>query len=545
MKTYTPPSLAKLADYTLNALEKNYTAGNKERLEAIHFLKNVAAYTKKLPENEGIKILVGAYIFCLRRIDNRPVNEDMGYHSVISFWKCSYGLGSTSYTCFINALGVSKDNALDEMQELTYLLDFYHGYLNNHAINAEYNDKSIAIIKTLFESLISQQFNAAVLPANNPFSKMIPTEERLDECLGQLATNYVEIKKTKRGTINPTRERLAQLASLIPAAIPTQPLTQKSQEEMDDNVLCYSHRIKIGMALLGLYSIYFEATSRRIYNRSELFKQFYEMLNNLGITEMIISLQLESMKALHTFLSNPINVEKLRGIEKELNQVNKTQQYSGTELINYDFLESIDKLVKLLANTNSSEFTAFTSLATRVCKSLVAPVGYGFGGAMSFALTSSHMAIPVRMMVGQTIGGIGFMMVGPLGAAAGPMIGDYLISLVLSRAFSQLFEYFALLAGAGVGKAIGFVGDYSVKGLNEACGYFLTSYAEAYRKNPRLVANIDPRLIQCIVRLPVQVFTEEQKEKLQGEMRHQKMSMPAVKQIEAAVITDDYVRPRH
>jgi hypothetical protein len=249
-----------------------------------------------------------------------------------------------------------------------------------------------------------------------------------------------------------------------------------------------------------------------------------EALNINGIEDMDLATRLACLSAYETFILNSKNVARL---EKFLREQHSTVCYIDPKL-RKDRIHT-GQMIEILSNVNYSPSVSPMVIGLSVfCALISGAPSYGVGYAIGEAVGLTH-GVDLKIQLSKVTGAAMTVVLGDGGKYLAYYGADRIVNATLKRAFAKVFEMLGMLTGAAAGGLVGLiVFDLTYKTLSSLCSLCLHLHKNM---GPTLAQEINPRVIECLLDLPAEVFSEEHKAKLtsmtKGTLFHNPIVHPA------------------
>ncbi|VVC77021.1 hypothetical protein AQUSIP_23480 [Aquicella siphonis] len=504
--TYIIPPLQALLDgidEVRGEYLRNRQPPNPDRVKLIDTLEAVRETLKQLAESdeppaesEIQEAMLGAYIFALEHINAtyRLLKPEYSKGYV-------FDSGSKLYKALLEKLGINGANNLDDKSRLIYLSKFYN--LVFKANKQDFREKSTEknleykTVKTQVEDTLRSTFNHVVTEANK-LIRAIPTEQSIDTKMQAMPDKYQENAKSD----NPDRLLLARLIKAMSEMLP-----QKRGKD-EQHFLSRTQRIKMGLLLYVMQSIWDTYWVRSPEENSVLYDLCKDALNIQKIEDIDQHTRQACLSAFETFLMDSRNIEKLEtalGSDGAKIYIDPKVHVMRGDTV---------KMVEKLCNTQSSRKISYVAIGMAVTGAVIAASpGYGAGYAIGYALSQTNESVNPKLIVSKLTGRAMTLVLGDAGNYLGYFAADMVINASLERAFAKVFEGLSMMVGALTGGVIGLViYDLSYKTLRDLCSLYMNLHAKL---DPTLAKDFDPQFVQCLLNLPPEIFTDEQKSKIQ------------------------------
>lgn len=456
--------------------------------------------------------LMGALVFCLDNIyqEYRFLYPEGTRISV----------GSALYQSICAVLGIPNIDAIDDHTQIITLSSFYFQMTNEKlSMTAQLRVVDPSIDFTYVEmqvvETIKRYFDAHFKPTD--LTKGIPVEAVLDELMQSMPTNYTHE--------NPEREfdaAIARAISLSRPASTTSSMQASSSVKLDDEPVRYltqNEKIKLGWIIYVARSIrdsYFSDSrkpdsdtwlSRLIGGKSQLFDLCRQILNITKVDELDPTLQKACLAELHLYLLNESNIAQL----KKFSNAEGDDEFTMKML---DQIQKVNSMRSSLGHSLPAVITPFTISVTLLATLLAAPVAYGAGTAVGFAISITSFAEIPRGIGAEVSGNVMHIVLGDAGKFLRFYAADLVIDGTLERAFGKLFEMIGMLVGFSTGAAVSIIiQEVSRQTLTQLANLVIRAYS-----HPELPAglakNYDPQWVQALLDLPPEVLAIEHKTKL-------------------------------
>lgn len=515
--TYLPPKdLAQRA----KKVRSKYKRSNPARLELINILESANAYIEQAPANSDNtpedleQIALAPWIIGLESIGSTSWHRDPGYKKGY-FW----GWGSTLFSIYLEELGITESQQIDDQQKFICLEKFYNFILKNQqspALSALLKDRNLSIEAIKAQAKINIQTLLIRLSADiTGILGSIPTEGALDTKMSALYNNYQTEKANAELSIfnwskteNKERIFLAQLAEAFAHILPASP----DEKDATEKTMTRSQRIKMGLLLYILQIINNEYYLRSPKKNSVLFNLCCKTLNLEHFKNINGHTKLTCISAFKNYF-NDNNVlaavedygKKNFGDKNLLNEIDvkKTQMDIALTKITS----------KLLGADNAKPSWTATRTLGQVGALLMASPGYGMGYVLGYSASDTHTAVSPKLSLSNCISYIGTTFLGFTRVGFGFLAADFIVQSTLTRAFAKVLEQMGMLVGYATGGAIGLSIDLSYQGLQHICKAFLHLYDQLY--DPVLMKNVNPEVVRSLMRLPPEIFADDKRAKLE------------------------------
>lgn len=523
---YKAPTLNGLTT-SVSILTKKYTNDNPTRRQLIHLLELIHSFihdiqinNQDIPEKELHEICMGAWVFCQESIA-------ANYHLLNPEYSPGYfvNTGSKLLKLINEQLRISKDNELDDKRKLIYLEKFYNFIIKNQPyhlggdikdVHKVLNDGNMHIL-TLRHELkhITKNVLHRVCSDVDKYIKAIPTEKAIDFHLSDMPTEYHTFTHKTRPPIwgttkfeNNTREFHVQLAQAVSALMGPKFAGKRT---LAKDVLSREQRIEMGALLYIMQSIDNEYTFLSP-TRSRLYNKCREILNIDNIADMDRNKMLDCITAFKNFMRDNDSLEALEkyGIEHFENENLLCPIDRKMDKIERD----LNEMIKCVESDTLTCWSAARFLGT-VGAMAAAPFGYGWGNMIGYFASETDYAVQPKLALGHGLNDLAVAYVARTAGYLGFLTADRTIQYTLERAFGKVLEQMFMLAGFA---AVGFTGYLVFKVSVEGYKYVSGKLRDAVSKidDPVLASEIDIDFINCLCNLPTEVFSEENKLRLEN-----------------------------
>jgi len=480
----------------LKKVRNRYTNNNPDRIQLINILDAVLSSLEildKKPNDDELRgIVFAAGLFCLESIDEE--------------YKRLSPERSSLRTILFEELGCKEAGKPDYFDTLECLGKFFsYFFKNKNLFKAQFEEKKLDIdqVETQVKNNIQAVFNHVSANAKNML-KVIPSEKFIDQKLATLPDDYETREKNKNKTSNPERLYLAQLGKALSEVIPV-----NYNDEDKNHFLSRSQRAKMGALLAFLRPI--KKSYWRSPRNSELYDLGCLLLNVDDIDDIDPKTQLACLATYRTLINDRKIVGKLE------NSMRTQKNPTITDYLDPKLCQNIinvDQMIKELSTVNNFTFNVspMTIGLAVTCGVLSSLPGFGVGKAIGEAASMTGVVIDHKLQVSNYTGSAMVLMMGDAGKYLAYYGADKVVNATLEHAFAKVFETLTMLAGVAAGGTVGIVlFDLSYPTL--AC---LVKLCLNLSKtvNSALAKNFDPRIVECLIHLPPDVFSDEDKEKL-------------------------------
>lgn len=501
-------SRRKLSDRVKNVREK-YKKNNPERVELIDTLdaftvalEKIDASAEKSDEIELQEIVFGAWVYCFENIANQYWLLNPEYEEGYIF-----NSGSTCYKILLEELEITPTNNIDEFDALRYMSKFFNYTFKHPKLFTEYfQEKKLNIenIEDKVKTTIQGVFRHVSGEVENML-KAIPTEKSINGKLATLAKDYKNKTKEKGKDTDAERLLLAELGVALSQIIPI-------ERPDDGHFLSRSQRIKIGALLHIMQSIQNEPQyywlGRSPRHHSELYDLCCDALNINDISDIDPETRRACLSAYETCLLQT----DYQKFEDSLKKQKSAVKYSDEKLI--QIREEVGVMRKSYSSKPAPILPGVIGAAAVGALICAAP-GYGTGYAIGEAIGMTDFVINPKNQFSKALTGkVLHVILGDGGRYLAYYGADKVVNATLERAFAKVFESLGMLVGAAAGGVIGLVVvDLSYKTLSNLCALVLHLRSKL---DTKFAQEINPKIFECLMLMPPEVFASEKKEKLQS-----------------------------
>jgi hypothetical protein len=449
------------------------------------------------------ELLLGAYIFCLESISSQyklfnPAHTE-GYF---------FNSGSMLYKLLSQQLQLSESNQLNDIDRLIYLSKFHNVIFNKNKNKIkkylEQNQSQYEVVEQQVRYTIRSVLNRS----DNDVKKImhaIPSEIIIDSKMANLSKHYLK----QRVTYNPKRIFIIQLVEAVLSRLAVNRCLKTSYEDDENRVnsqhkLTHTQRIKIGLILYIIQSITLTYPIRSPRHHSVLYDLCCDILNIKTSNDIDEETKLACLTAFESFLIDKKLLEELE---------NKTHQ--PIELSIRNIRHKLNVMIDtILANHSIQEVSSITKAAASIGALMMAVPGYGLGYVIGYGLNQTNLSIEPKTQLSLLTGYAMKIFFGTTGNYLSYYGANLILEATLERAFGKIFGALGMLIGAAAGGTMSIIiFDLSYKTLKELCSLYIYIY---HHLTPNMINHADYRLIECLLSLPPDIFSDEQKNKLKS-----------------------------
>lgn len=439
---------------------------NPQRLDFIRLYEKLVNNLKlDTPEN-AIKVLLGALIYEMEIIEKEYKGSSP---EIRKGWV--YNTGSQLYTDIIQALGISKDNILNDDERLIHLFRFYH-YIEkiapeNFADDLLCKTKAMLLnnIKVILKRVKQREFKKIDLLVHGA-----PNLTALKKNISQIYVNYQQAVSS-RWFQNKKRNSALVFIDFIEHTcndLYGKDIPEKNQtEESKDIAYLQAYNTRMGMIVFALTTINNEYTVLSA-ERSVLFQKCLKTINTKGLDKLEIDKKITWLRALSTHLSNIKSM-------KEYHQSLKSS-WEAQGLGNLDHLQKhIDNELMILETEKSRPSRALEYLGGAT--SYAAQYGIGYAATKYLANVTLYTIPKLGLWAAAAATGpVGLVFYGAAGTIISTQLGRFVKDKIVPAAVAGLYAKLLEKIGEAVGNATAgvVVSAFSVsaKGISHLIGLY-------------------------------------------------------------------------
>jgi hypothetical protein len=459
----------------IESLRTQYPNHHPDRIKLIHLLESMAVFAKT-------EELIGAYIYGLESITNGYWFFDPQHKRGIFF-----NSGSTFYSLLFSHLEISENNQLSDIDKLIYLMKFYQFFHQNKTLLNPFinEEKIIQAIQSVFKK-ISKEVDCLI--------KAIPCENKLDNKMKNILNTYLNNQSH-----NEERIFLAEFAKFLAESSPAE------EKKEFSNLLARSMRIKIGFLLFILLSI--ENTYiMRAPNNSQLYTLASDALNIKHSIQIDNETKLICLSTLESFINDNHTAKLL----EEYLQKNVDINLHNLRSQLFDMIENIQHHAK-------KKISSLTYGAAAMGALIMASPSYGLGFTFSKVATQTNFIFSTKHFLSDIISDVSKQSFNNTGHHLTHFAANTVVDYTVERGCTKMFETVGMLIGAIMGGGTGLiVFDFSYQTISSLCDLCKIIFPILKTDYPDFAEKFDIKLLDCLLSLPPEVFSNLNKQKLEN-----------------------------